>query len=545
MKDLESKEFPRGETEQQSASSEESKDLKNLSPWIAWAYKLDTLGIETRGIERVPPQEREQLADGKRHSKSRQFLNVLGLWVAACGGLTSMSSFFLPTFMFYLNFRDALVSGLISMIIGCLVPAYCSTMGPKSGCRQMVTAKFLFGWWGVRIVAVIVIISSLGWSVVNCVLGGQVLASISGVPLAVGVVVISVVSLVIAVFGIRILLKFQNILAIPMVIASILFYIVVCKKYSYIHETNKLLAQLHISSETNRGNWLSFFTIGYSVTSTWGAGASDYYVLFPEDTPSWQVFLITFIGIAVPTTFVAISSIVCSTIAYSYKPWNDAYNAYGVGGLISEACKPWGNFGKLIVVLLYISLVCNNIMNTYSSAFEFQLIDPKLAKIPRWCWAILCTIIYLVISLVGREHLSTILGNFLPMLAYWISMYITLLLEENLLFRWSQKSRNLHYREFDQHEKNTMDQESYNDVYLYNWSCWNEPKLITLGLAALASFAIGIVGAVIGMNQVYWQGPVAKKIGEYGGDIGFWICMAFTGIAYPFLRFAELKFLGK
>ncbi|CUM53149.1 uncharacterized protein AC631_05843 [Debaryomyces fabryi] len=532
------------ENELQLDSSVASNEKIKHSGWISWMYKLDSFGIETRGIERVSPEERELLAQKKKHSKLRQFINVLGLWVAACGGLTSMSSFFLPTLLFNLNFRDSLVSGLVSMIIGCLVPAYCSTMGAKSGCRQMVTAKFLFGCWGVRIVAIIVIISSLGWSVVNCVLGGQVLGALSGVPLSVGVVIISIVSLVVAVFGIKIVLKFQNIIAIPMIVASILFYVVVCKKYDYIKLTNELLAQEKFSGETIRGNWLSFFTIGYSVTATWGAGASDYYILFPENTPSWQVFSITFIGISVPTTFVALISIICGTIAYSYKPWNDAYLEYGVGGLINESCKPWGNFGKLIVVLLYISLVCNNIMNTYSSAFEFQLIDPKLALIPRWCWAILCTIIYLVVSLVGREHLSTILGNFLPMLAYWISMYITILLQENFIFRRTESTRRLHYREFE--NKNSEEAEQTNKKhYLYNWNCWNQPHLITFGIAALISFAIGIIGAAIGMNQVYWQGWVARKIGDYGGDIGFWICMGFTGITYPFLRYAELKYYGK
>lgn len=531
-------------SELQLVSSAESYEKSKSSRWISWVYKVDSLGIETRGIERVTPEERELLAQKKKHSKIRQFLNVLGLWVAACGGLTSMSSFFLPTLLFYLNFRDSLVSGLVSMIVGCLVPAYCSTMGAQSGCRQMVTAKFLFGCWGVRIVAIIVIISSLGWSVVNCVLGGEVLAALSGVPLSVGVVIISIISLVVAVFGIKIVLRFQNIIAIPITIASILFYVVVCKKYDYFNVTNEMLAKENQSAATVRGNWLSFFTIGYSVTATWGAGASDYYILFPENTPSWQVFLITFIGISVPTTFVALISIICGTIAYSYKPWNDAYLEFGVGGLINEACKPWGNFGKLIVVLLYISLVCNNIMNTYSSAFEFQLIDPKLASIPRWCWAILCTIIYLVISLVGREHLFTILGNFLPMLAYWISMYITILLEENFIFRHPKSTRRLHYREF---EKDTTEEteQSNGEYYLYNWDCWNKPRLITFGIAALVSFAIGIVGAVVGMNQVYWQGWIARKIGDYGGDIGFWICMAFTGITYPFLRYMELRYYGK
>lgn len=255
----------------------------HVPKYLAWAYKLDSFGVETRGIERVSPEERRVLCK----SKTSQFVYVLGLWFAACGGLTSMSSFFLPTLLFLLNLKDSLVSGLISMIIGCLVPAYCSTMGPKSGCRQMVGARFLFGQWGVKFVALICIVGGIGWSVVNCVLGGQLLSALGhSVPLSAGIIIISVVSLVVAVFGIKVLLKFQTVTAIPVTIAALLFYIVVFKKVDYVHVANQMIHQDHYSLETVRGNWLSFFTIGYSVTASWGSGASDYYILFPEETPS-------------------------------------------------------------------------------------------------------------------------------------------------------------------------------------------------------------------------------------------------------------------
>lgn len=522
--------------------------------YISWLYKVDELGVEMRGIERVTSRERISMYEGKSHSKARQFMYVLGLWVAACGGLTSMSSFFYPTLVYGLNLRDSLISGIISMVLGCLVPAYTSTMGAKSGCRQMVSARFLFGQWMIKFIALICIIGGIGWSVVNCLLGGQVLLSISDskVPLTVGIILIAIISLIVAVFGIKIVLKFQTLTAIPITIAVILFYVVVCKKADFIHESNKLVAEAGYTSATSRGNWLSFFTIGYSVTATWGSGAADYYILFPENTPSYQVFLITFLGISIPTTFVAIAGTICGNIAFSYKPWNDAYNANGVGGLIDETFKPFGKFGKFVVVLLYISLVCNNIMNTYSVAFEFQLIDTKLAIIPRWCWALLVTIIYTALSIAGKNSLSTIISNFLPMLGYWISMYITILLEENIIFRSTTTMKKLHYKEFSHTnviasgEFNSEEKENAEHMdWLYNWNNWNKPKFITLGLAATLSFGIGVVGAVLGMNQIYYQGVLARKLGSSGGDIGFWLAMAFSGIVYPPLRYLELKRFGK
>lgn len=258
------------------------------------------------------------------------------------------------------------------------------------------------------------------------------------------------------------------------------------------------------------------------------------------------MFLVTFLGIAVPTTFVAIVGTVCGTIAYAYEPWNVAYTENGVGGLITETFEPWGNFGKFVVVILFISLVCNNIMNTYSVAFEFQLIDERLAMIPRWCWAILVTVIYFVLSIVGRDHFSTILGNFLPMLAYWISIYITILLEENYLFRQRKNVQILHPAEFRQeNQEEVVDAPVGSWLYTYNWNNWNKPHLITMGIASAVAFVCGAVGAAMGMNQVYYQGPLAKKIGDSGGDIGMWLAGAFTAIVYPVVRYFELKRFGR
>lgn len=497
--------------------------------WIRWIYDLDKFGVETRGIERVEPEDRSP------KPLWYQFIHVMGVWFASNIGLTSMSLYFLPTLMFDLNLRDSLVPGLIGMWIGCLVPAYCSTMGPQSGCRQMVGARFLFGEWGVKFVSLIAIVGGVGWSVVNCVVGGQVLRAVGdeNVPLAAGIIVIAVVSLIVAVFGIRVLMKFQTALSIPCVVAVILYYVVVCKQLSWISVTNATIAETNPngSSFTTRGQWLSFFAISYSVTGTWGLGASDFYILFPEDTPKIATFFVTFLSIGMPTTLVAVVGSLSGAIAYSYKPWGDAYENVGVGGIIDAAFSPWGRFGKFCLVLLYISLICNNIMNTYSVAFEFQLIDNRLCYVPRWCWAVLVMAVYLVLLLVGRNVFSDIISNFLPMLGYWVSMYIVLLLEENLLFR-NRSQKHLHSAEFV---------DPGLEKYLYNWTAWNRPREITWGIACCLAFCCGVIGAVAGMNQVYWVGWIARKIGDHGGDIGVFLLMGFTGVVYPPLRYLELR----
>lgn len=249
-----------------------------------FSQKLDSLGVETRGIERIPPYERST-------NRTKQLISVIGLWLSACGGLSSMSSFYLGPLLFELGLRNTLISGLIGELLGCAIAAYCSLMGPRSGCRQMVGARFLFGWWFVKLVALVGIIGVMGWSIVNCVVGGQILTSVSDnkIPLWAGIVIIAGISLIVAIGGIKQLLRVETLLSLPVNGAFLLLYVCASQKFEYL-----TLDDAISDGPTIKGNWLSFFSLCYSVTSTWGTIASDYYILFPENTPDWEVFTITF-----------------------------------------------------------------------------------------------------------------------------------------------------------------------------------------------------------------------------------------------------------
>ncbi|KAK6205436.1 uncharacterized protein RJT21DRAFT_15853 [Scheffersomyces amazonensis] len=499
--------------------------------------KLDSLGVETRGIERIEPYERST-------NKMKQLISVIGLWLSACGGLSSMSSFFLGPLLFDLGLRNTLISGLIGQAVGCAIAAYCSLMGPRSGCRQMVGARFLFGWWFVKLVSLVSIIGVMGWSVVNSVVGGQILASISNgkIPLIVGIIIIAVISLAVAIGGIKQLLKVETLLSLPVNFAFLLLYIVASKKFDYLTLEDAITDVAVI-----RGNWLTYFSLCYSITSTWGSIASDYYILFPEDSPDLQIFCITFFGILIPTTFVGVAGLLIGNVALTYEPWGNAYAAYGMGGLLNEAFKPWGGGGKFLLIMIFLSLISNNILNTYSAAFGIQLSGRVMAKIPRWIWAFIVTAIYLVCALVGRNKFATILSNFLPMVGYWISMYFIILLEENTIFR-TDKFKYLYTKEFPHDEDETTSERDYIVTRQskvnkhYNFKIWNDYDKLTHGLAASASFVIGATGAAVGMSQTYWTGPIAKEV---GGDVAMWLCMGFSGLVFPVLRYFELKKYGR
>ncbi|ODQ79931.1 hypothetical protein BABINDRAFT_161597 [Babjeviella inositovora NRRL Y-12698] len=494
---------------------------------------IDTLfGIETGGFKRVLPEAREP-------NVTKQLISVTGLWFSACGGLTSMESFLLGSLLFNLGLKQSMTVGIITQAIGCFVAAYASTMGPKSGLRQIVSTRFVLGWWLVRFGALVNIVGLAGWSIVNAVIGGQILQTVSGdqINLVLGIVLLSVFAFLVAVFGIRYLLKVETIFAIPVFISIILMYVVCSDKYQYASNTNMTSSPSELV-----GNSLSYAAIGYTVTGSWSGITSDYYVLFPEKTPSSHIFTVTFLGLLIPTTFVAVIGTYIGNIALNYPPWLDEYNINGIGGLINIVfAGRWHGLGKFLVVILFVSLIANSVLNLYSFAFSVQMTISYCGKVPRWMWTFAISAITLICALAGRNKASIILSNMLPMLGYWTSMYMTLLAEENLIFR-TKWFHHLYTKENEDRIDREKASGEISAVSYYNWAVWNDRTKVTNGLAAGAAISCGIVGAVLGMDQVYFVGPLAVKA---AGDVGIWVSVGMVGVVYPGLRFLELKKFGR
>lgn len=55
-----------------------------------------------------------------------------------------------------------------------------------------------------------------------------------------------------------------------------------------------------------------------------------------------------------------------------------------------------------------------------------------------------------------------------------------------------------------------------------------------------------VAGFVLGMAQPWYVGVLAKKIEPmFGGDIGFELSAAFSGVVYPVARYIEIKKFGR
>lgn len=153
---------------------------------------------------------------------------------------------------------------------------------------------------------------------------------------------------------------------------------------------------------------------------------------------------------------------------------------------------PLGGFGKFILVLVTLSIVANNIVNVYSFPLSLQVIGQWLVRIPQFVPVFLITAIYIPIAIVGASSFSTSLENFMNVLGYWLAIFSTVLFEEHLIFQRG-------------------------DWQNYDVKQWDNPAGVPVGFAAAGAFCFGVAGAVLGMAQTWWVGPVAMAISSpYG-----------------------------
>ncbi|KAF8513340.1 permease for cytosine/purines, uracil, thiamine, allantoin-domain-containing protein [Hysterangium stoloniferum] len=462
---------------------------------------LFSIQVEARGIERVPENERED-----KHS-----IGLLLLWFSVNIVLTTIPIGMLAQEIFTLTFPHAVATTLGFALIGCTTVGFIAILGPRFGMRTMVITRYSYGYWGGALISLLNILTQLGFSVIAVILAGQVLHNInSNMPLIVGVILIGYVHVLICFVG-YLLHHYERY---AWIIMSIVFLIIYGLGGHAGYQISLQKADEDPAGHLRAADVLSFGGIIFSSCAGWAPVAADFNCRLPVNTSKIKIFVLTFFGVLIPIMFIVILGAVLMTVpAYS-----DAYRAGDAAGVLKKVFEPWGHGGDFLLVLLALSVVGNN----NSTALSMQTLIPAFRHIPRAAFTILAFIIYTVAGIAGREHFSSILTNFLAILGYWIAFWVVIVFEEHIIFRRPN-----------------------GPLGGYDLRVYDSPKLLPVGLAAVFASCCGIGGAVISMAQVWYIGPVAAKLGPFGGDMGFEFATIFSGIIYPPLRYLEIKKWGR
>ncbi|UKZ61190.1 uncharacterized protein TrAtP1_002460 [Trichoderma atroviride] len=368
------------------------------------------------------------------------------------------------------------------------------------------------GYWPSKICTILNIVIMLGYGMIDCLVGGQILSAVADgrLTVIVGIIIIAVISWVIVVFGMSTFQTYERWAWVPQLIAAFILVGSAGPKF----DTS---IQSVGSPSTIRGNRLSFFSLCLSSSIAWAPAAADFYVYYPETTKKWKTFAMTAAGVGLAMSFAYLLGVGLASGTFTQPSWSAA-NEVSSGALILEGYQGLGGFGKFLGVLVALGLVANNIPGTYSAALCFQVLGRYGARIPRWILSCVGAIIYTACALGGRNYLYDIFENFLALMGYWVTIFIVITLEEHLIFRRT--------RGFD-------------------WTAWSDPSRLPLGLAALTAFLIGWVGAILCMYQVYYVGPIAKLASPTGADLGIWVGSSWAMIVFPPLRWLELRKIGR
>ncbi|KAF2182884.1 hypothetical protein K469DRAFT_740190 [Zopfia rhizophila CBS 207.26] len=473
-----------------------------------WNTRIESLsGFEARGITRIPSDERQA-------PSKTGYLQMLLLWFSANITINNLAVGFTGPLLFQLGFLDSYTCSVFGAALGAVSTAYMATWGAQSGCRTMVIGRYFMGYYPSKICALLNIILMVGYCTIDCIIGGQVLSAVSGgsMTIAVGIVVVAFVVLIIAVFGLNVFHIYERFAWLPQLLV---LFILFGSAAPYFATS---LASVG-SSRQIAANRLSFFSLCFYVPNSWAAAASDFYVYYPEDTKKWKSFSLTYAGLVLSFSLVNMLGVGLASGVATNPIWESAYSISS-GALITAGYGPLGGFGKFCAVIVALGVIANNVPGTYSAALGCQIMGRYGKAIPRWVWAVVLVMVQLVCAVAGRNQLFIIFQNFLALMGYWLMVMVCIVCEEHILFR-----RRLGLG--------------------FDWTAWEDRSRLPLGIAACISFLIGWVGAILGMYQVWYVGPIAKLAGDSGADVGMWVGCGLAIISFPPMRWLEMRVVGR
>jgi NCS1 nucleoside transporter family len=449
----------------------------------------NVLQVEERGIERVPESERT----------NQTALETGILWFTVNFVLSTVTTGALAIPAFGLGLWDSLLAIVLWNILGIIPVALFCPLGPLTGLRQMVIARYSFGWDGAKLTAVFNIAACLGWSTVNVIIGGSLFHSIWGWPFWLCVLIIAGLTTIVSVYGYNLVQDYERFAWIPLAIIFIIMAITAAPHMRAVPTPAWSLA--YFASWVSYGGAIAGFAIG------WSSYASDYSVYMKKSWSFASVFWWTFIG-----EFAA--CVLLESFGVLLTTWLGR-NVFGTDVLVG-AVKPLGTTAAdIILLLLVLSVVANNIPNDYSLGLTIQVLGKGWEAVRRWIWTLSGAVVYTALALlivqVAGLGVSATLTDFLLLVAYWLGPFSIILILEHFVFRKGQ----------------------------YDLSIWDDSNALPRGITpALIAFVLGLIGAALGADQTKFQGPIGTW---FGGDLGFELGVVLAGVTYYILRARQLR----
>jgi len=353
--------------------------------------------IEIRSIDYVPENERH----GKvRHQGPFWFLGNFQPFTLSIGLLAPV---------FGLTFGWAAVASVLGVLFGTIFMAAHASQGPKLGLPQMIQSRAQFGYRGVILPLIATLFTFVGFNVVDTVIIKIGLNGIFGWSTAGVAVVITVIALVLAVYGHDWLHRVFQVLF----WVSLPFWVILT--IGVITGNAGSEAPVPGLGFTWAG-FLAMFTTAASYNVTYAPYVSDYSRYLPRFTKTSSIIISVFVGAAgSPIWLIPLGAWLATNLGFvdPLVAIHDAGNSM------------FNGLGSILLVLSVLALVATMGLNAYSGMLTvvtgIDALKPvRFTRALRVVTIVVLALVWLVISL-KIDTISTALYNALLIMLYLLA----------------------------------------------------------------------------------------------------------------------------
>lgn len=415
--------------------------------------------------------------------RSEKEISTFYLWFASNLTIADFALGFIPISL-GMSIADSFFALLIGNVLGGVLLALMSSMGPSAGLPQMVIGMKSMGRIPGRILSVLQWSNTGGWLTVNIVIASFALTTaFSGINYIVSIALSVVVVAIAAFLGGKAIHRFERIMSF---VLGIMFAFLTVFSLTRMSAINSYSPSPVISTYAAFGITIA---VSFSYLMSWSPYASDYSRYISSRGSLRKVFAYTFIGGAVASFWLEAAGVLVAIISGS-PAGNPAGDLFSI----------LGRFGIIGMVALFLGGLSANSLNLYSNSVSLKAAGVKMK---RTNLVIIVSLIVFIVSIVGYERFYNFYETFLLILDYWITPWIGVVAADFFIVNRRKK------------------------LVL--------SSILRVNRRGVIAYVAGIIISIPFMAPpVNFIGPVAKLLG--GVDISYFVSLIVTVLIYVALN---------
>ncbi len=401
-----------------------------------------------------------------------------------------------------LGLIETIVIVVVGNIIGCAIFAAMTVMGHKTGVNQMVLSRSAFGRRGGYLSSWMQFLMTMGWIGVNTYFPTLLIVGILGEVFNIEdtffvkfvvVTIIMALQVGIGVYGFYLIRSFEK-YTVPVTATIMLIMSILAWTRSGVVDwglQSTLSGAAHFSSITGL---VTAIGVGWGIS--WVTWASDYSRFVPRSVPSRTVFWYSYLGIFVPTVWLAILGASIASVTVDTDPAKLVTSVFG------------GFVAVLVMLMVAHGPIATNILNVYSSALAAASAGIRAS---RRTLGVVAGIVGYVVTLyfLGHQQFASDFDSWMVGLILWMSPWAGVVLADFYLLRKQNILVPELYAE--------PDRSGYDDVN------WIGIGAFVAGLVAGWLFEFGLVTPL--------QGLISKNLLS-GADLSWLVGLVVAGAVY-------------